>query len=135
LRNAYSTLQFLRSITGIKAGKGEYTGRDSYTVTVYPDRRIEAPGPHYDMAVMHRSPKDSLPVQRVHVARILEDLVADAWGTGQDWWARFHETMREANNKEDARFGSISSREAGLLDGFFELTAKQYLQHQWRSRL
>ena len=135
LRNAYSTLQFLRSITGIKAGKGEYTGRDSYTVTVYPDRRIEAPGPHYDMAVLHRSPKDSLPVQRVHVARILEDLVADAWGTGQDWWARFHETMREANNKEDARFGSISSREAGLLDGFFELTAKQYLQHQWRSRL
>ena len=135
LRNAYATLQFLRSITGIKAGKGKYTGKDFYTVTVYPDRRIDAPGPHFDMAVMHRSPKDSLPVQRVHVARILEDLVADAWGTGQDWWARFHETMREANNKEDARFGSISSREAGLLEGFFVQTARQYLQHQWRSRL
>ena len=102
---------------------------------MYPDKRVEAIGPHFDVTLLHRSPKDSLPVQRVHVARILEDLVADAWGTGQDWWARFHETMREANNKEDARFGSISSREVGLLEGFFVQTAKQYLQHQWRSRL
>jgi len=135
LRNAYATLQFLRSATGVKVGKGEYTGKDSYTITVYPDKRVEAIGPHFDVTLLHRSPKDSLPVQRVHVARILEDLVADAWGTGQDWWARFHETMREANNKEDARFGSISSREVGLLEGFFVQTAKQYLQHQWRSRL
>ena len=135
LRNAYSTLQFLRSATGVKVGKGEYTGKDSFTITVYPDKRVEAIGPHFDVTLLHRSPKDSLPVQRVHVARILEDLVADAWGTGQDWWARFHETMREANNKEDARFGSISSREVGLLEGFFVQTAKQYLQHQWRSRL
>ena len=135
LRNAYATLQFLRSATGVEVGKGEYTGKDSFTVTVYPDKRIEAIGPHFDVTLLHRSPKDSLPVQRVHVARILEDLVADAWGTGQDWWARFHETMREANNKEDARFGSISSREVGLLEGFFVQTAKQYLQHQWRSRL
>jgi hypothetical protein len=43
--------------------------------------------------------------------------------------------MREANSQEDARFGSISSREIGLLDGFFTQTAKQYLQSQWRSRL
>ena len=135
LRNSYSTLQFLRSATGVKVGKGEYTGKDSFTITVYPDKRVEAIGPHFDVTLLHRSPKDSLPVQRVHVARILEDLVADAWGTGQDWWARFHETMREANNKEDARFGSISSREVGLLEGFFVQTAKQYLQHQWRSRL
>ena len=135
LRNAYSTLQFLRSATGVKVGKGEYTGKDSFTITVYPDKRVEAIGPHFDVTLLHRSPKDSLPVQRVHVARILEDLVADAWGTGQDWWARFHETMREANSKEDARFGSISSREVGLLEGFFVQTAKQYLQHQRRSRL
>ena len=53
-------------------------------------------------------------MQQNHVARVLEDLVADAWGTGQDWWARFHETMREANSQEDARFGSISSREIGF---------------------
>ncbi len=135
LRNTYAILQFLRSITGVQAGQGTYTGHDAFTVTVYPDKRVEAPGPHYDVSLLHRSPKDSLPIQRTHVARILEDLVADAWGTGQDWWARFHETMREANSQVDARFGSISSREVGLLDGFFVQTAKQYLQHQWRSRL
>ena len=67
--------------------------------------------------------------------QIAEGLVADAWGTGQDWWARYHETMREANNNMDARFGSISSREVGLLDGFFVQTAKQYLQNQWRTQL
>ena len=133
LRNTYSTLQFLRSTTGKVAGKGQFTGKDSFTVTVYPDKKVEAMGPHFDVSILHRSPKDSLPVQRTHVARILEDLVADAYGTGQDWWARFHETMREANNKEDARFGSISSREVGLLDSFFVQTAKQYLQQQWRS--
>ena len=135
LRNAYSTLQFLRAASGVEAGKGEYTGKDSYQVTVYPDKIINAPGPHFDVALLHRSPKDSLPVQRVHVARILEGLVADAWGTGQDWWARYHETMREANNNMDARFGSISSREVGLLEGFFVQTAKQYLQNQWRTQL
>ena len=43
--------------------------------------------------------------------------------------------MREANNNMDARFGSISSREVGLLDGFFVQTAKQYLQNQWRTQL
>ena len=135
LRNSYATLQFLRAVTGVQSGQGKYTGKDTYSITVYPDRKINAQGPHFDVALLHRSPKDSLTVQRVHIGRILEDLVADAWGTGQDWWARFHETMREANNKEDARFGSISSREVGLLDGFFVQTAKQYLQHQWRSRL
>ena len=135
LRNAYAILQFLRSVTGVQAGRGESTGSDTFTITVYPDKRIEAIGPHFDVCLLHRSPKDSLPVQRNHAARVLEDLVADAWGTGQDWWARFHETMREANNQEDARFGSISSREIGLLDGFFTQTAKQYLQNQWRSRL
>ena len=135
LRNTYSTLQFLRAATGVEVGKGEHTGKDSYSITVYPDKIINAIGPHFDVALLHRSPKDSLPVQRVHVARILEDLVADAWGTGQDWWARYHETMREANNSVDARFGSISSREVGLLEGFFVQTAKQYLQTQWRTRL
>jgi len=135
LRNAYSTLQFLRAATGVEVGKGEHTGKDNYSITVYPDKVINALGPHFDVALLHRSPKDSLPVQRVHVARILEDLVADAWGTGQDWWARYHETMREANNSVDARFGSISSREVGLLKGFFVQTAKQYLQNQWRNRL
>ena len=58
-------------------------------------------------------------------------LKADAYGTGQDWWARYHETMREANNRIDARFGAISSKEVGLLDGFFDLTARQWLQHLW----
>ena len=135
LRNTYSTLQFLRAATGVEVGKGEHTGKDSYSITVYPDKIINAIGPHFDVALLHRSPKDSLPVQRVHVARILEDLVADAWGTGQDWWARYHETMREANNSVDARFGSISSREVGLLEGFFVQTAKQYLQNLWRTRL
>ncbi len=135
LRNAYSTLQFLRVASGVEVGPGEYTGKESYNITVYPDKIINAAGPHFDVALLHRSPKDSLPVQRVHVARVLEKLVADAWGTGQDWWARYHETMREANNDADARFGSISSREVGLLDGFFVQTAKQYLQNQWRTRL
>ena len=35
-------LQFLRSATGVKVGKGEYTGKDSFTITVYPDKRVEA---------------------------------------------------------------------------------------------
>ena len=39
--------------------------------------------------------------------------------------------MREANNKVDARFGSISSKEVGLLEGFFNLTARQFLQTKW----
>ena len=135
LRNAYVILQFLRSITGVQVGRGEHTGRDTFNITVYPDKRVEAVGPHFDMCLLHRSPRDSLPVQRNHTARILEGLVADAWGTGQDWWARFHETMREANSQADAKFGSISSRETGLIEGFFTQTAKQYLQNQWRSRL
>ena len=135
LRNAYVILQFLRSITGVQVGRGEHTGSNTFNITVYPDKRVEAIGPHFDMCLLHRAPRDSLPVQRSHTARILEGLLADAWGAGQDWWARFHETMLEANSKEDARFGSISSREAGLLEGFFTQAAKQYLQNQWRSRL
>lgn len=135
LRNSYAILQFLRAITGVQVGPAEHTGSDTFTVTVYPDKEIEARGPHFDIALLHRSPRDSLPVQRIHVARVIGDLVADAWGTGQDWWARFHETMREANSQEDARFGSISSREVGLLEGFFVQTAKQYLQQQWHTRL
>ena len=131
LRNTYATLQFLRVATGVSAGEGKFTGRDTYRVTVYPDKKVEAEGPHFDIALMHRSPKDSIPAQRAHVARILENLVTDACGTGQDWWARYHETMREANNKVDARFGSISSKEVGLLEGFFNLTARQYLQLKW----
>ena len=135
LRNAYVILQFLRSITGVQAGRGEYTGNNTFSITVYPDRRIEAVGPHFEVCLLHQSPKDSLTVQRDHTSGILEGLVADAYGTGQDWWARFHETMREANSQEDARFGSISSREIGLVEGFFTQAAKQYLQNQWRSRL
>ena len=65
------------------------------------------------------------------MGRILENLVSDATGTGADLWARYHETMREANNKTDARFGSISSKEVSLLDGFFNLTARKYLQTHW----
>ncbi len=135
LRNAYVILQFLRSITGVQVGRGEYTGSDAFNITVYPDRRIEAVGPHFEVCLLHQSPRESLTVQRDHTSGILEGLVADAWGTGQDWWARFHETMQEANSQEDARFGSISSREVGLIEGFFTQTAKQYLQNQWRSRL
>lgn len=135
LRNAYVILQFLRSITGVQVGRGEHTGSDTFSITVYPDRRIEAIGPHFEVCLLHRSPRDTLPVQRVHTARILEGLVADAWGSGQDWWARFHETMREANSQEDAKFGSISSMEIGLTEEFFKQTAKQYLQNQWRGRL
>ena len=133
LRNAYASIQFLRVITGVTAGQGKYTGNDSYRITVYPDKTVQANGPHFDLAVMHRSPKDSIPAQRAHVARILENLVSDAWGTGSDLWARYHETMREANNKVDARFGSISSKEVSLLDGFFTLTARKYLQTIWTS--
>ena len=131
LRNAYSTIQFLRTVTGVSAGEGNFTGSDTYYVTVYPDKKVQAAGPHFDIALMHRSPKDSLPAQRAHIARVMETLVAEAWGTGQDWWARYHETMREANNKVDARFGSICSKEVGLLQGFFNLTARQYLQTKW----
>ncbi len=131
LRNTYTTLQFLRIATGVQAGQGTFTGTDSYHVTVYPDKRIEAAGPHFDIGLIHKSPKDSVPAQKAHVSRVLENLVADAWGSGQDWWARYHETMREANNKVDARFGSISSKEAGLLDGFFNLAARQYLLGKW----
>ena len=134
LRNAYATLQFLRIATGVVAGKGEHTGKDAYELTVYPDKEIRAAGPHFDIALIHRAPKGTLPVQRAHVARLLEDLVADAWGTGQDWWARYHETIREANNKVDARFGSITSKEVGLLEGFFILAARRYLQTKWRAR-
>ena len=135
LRNSYVILQFLRSITGVQVGRGEHTGSDTFNITVYPDRRIEAIGPHFEVCLLHRSPRDSLPVQRIHTAGILEALVADAWGTGHDWWARFHETMREANSQEDAKFGSISSMEIGLTEEFFKQTAKQYLQNQWRGRL
>lgn len=135
LRNAYVILQFLRSITGVQVGRGEHTGSDTFSITVYPDKRVEAIGPHFDVCLLHSSPRDSLPVQRNHTARTLESLIADAWGTGQDWWARFHETMREANSQADAKFGSISSRETGLIEGFFTQTAKQYLHNQWRSRL
>ena len=134
LRNAYVILQFLRSVTGVQVGRGEHTGSDTFSITVYPDKRVEAIGPHFDVCLLHRSPRDSLPVQRNHTARILESLVADAWGTGQDWWARFHETMREANSQADAKFGSISSRETGLIEGFFTQAAKQYLHNQWRTR-
>jgi hypothetical protein len=133
LRNTYSTMQFLRGITGVEAGEGKFTGSDTFTITVYPDKIIEAKGPHFDIALLHRAPKDSIPAQQAHVARLLENLVADAWGCGSDWWARYHETMREANNKLDARFGSISSKEVGLLDGFFNLTALQYLQTKWNA--
>ena len=133
LRNTYATLQFLRVATGVSAGEGNFTGSDTYHLTVYPDKKVEATGPHFDIGLMHRSPKDSIPAQQAHVARILLNLVADSWGTGQDWWARYHETMREANNKVDARFGSISSKEVGLLEGFFNLTARQYLQTKWNA--
>ena len=40
LRNTYSTLQFLRSTTGKVAGKGQFTGKDSFTLTVYPDKKV-----------------------------------------------------------------------------------------------
>ncbi|MDP6548634.1 MAG: tubulin-like doman-containing protein [Dehalococcoidia bacterium] len=133
LRNAYTTLQFLRAATGVSVGDARHTGSDTFYVTVYPDKKIQASGPHFDIALMHRSPKDSLPAQRAHIARVLETLVGEAWGTGSDWWARYHETMREANNKVDARFGSICSKEVGLLEGFFNLTARQYLQTKWNS--
>ena len=131
LRNTYTTLQFLRIATGVQACQGSFTGTDTYRITVYPDKKIEAAGPHFDIGLIHRSPKDSIPAQTAHISRVLESLVADAWGTGQDWWARYHETMREANNRVDARFGSISSKEAGLLDGFFNLAARQYLLSKW----
>ena len=134
LRNAYATLQFLRAATGVIAGKGEHTGKDAFELTVYPDKEVKAAGPHFDVALIHRAPKESLPVQRAHIARLLEDLVADAWGTGQDWWARYHETIRQANNRVDARFGSISSKEVGLLEGFFVLAARKYLQTRWRTQ-
>lgn len=133
LRNAYATIQFLRAATGVEAGQGKYTGSDSYRITVYPEKTVTANGPHFDLAVIHRSPKDSIPAQKAHVGRILENLVSDAWGTGQDLWARYHETMREANNRLDARFGSISSKEVSLLDGFFNLTARKFLQTSWSS--
>ena len=133
LRNTYATIQFLRTTTGVVAGNEQHTGKDAYLVTVYPDRTVQANGPHFDLALLHRSPKDSLPAQKAHIGRILENLVSDAWGTGQDLWARYHETMREAINKVDARFGSISSKEVGLLDGFFNLTARKYLQTKWNS--
>lgn len=135
LRNSYVILQFLRSATGVQAGRGEHTGSDTFYITVYPDKRIEAIGPHFEVCLLHTSPRNSLAVQRNHTARILESLIADAWGTGQDWWARFAETMREANSHEDAKFGSISSREAGLIEGFFNQTARQFLQNQWSARL
>lgn len=131
LRNAYSMTQFLRATTGISAGDGHHTGNDFFEITVYPDKRVRAIGPHFDIALLHRSPKESVIAQRAHVARVVGDLIADAYGTGQDWWARYHETMREANNRIDARFGSISSKEVGLLDGFFDLTARQWLQYLW----
>ncbi len=131
LRNAYTTIQFLRAITGAVAAQGKFTGTDDFNITVYPDKRVEARGPHFDIALLHRSPKDSVPAQRAHVSRVLETLVAESSGTGQDWWARYHETMREANNKIDARFGSINSREVGLLEGFFNMTARQFLQTKW----
>jgi len=131
LRNAYAMIQFLRAITGVAAGQQQYTGQDSYRITVYPEKTVLAIGPHYDLAVLHRAPKDSIPAQKAHVGRILENLVSDAWGTGSDLWARYHETMREANNRVDARFGSISSKEVSLLDGFFNLTARKYLQTNW----
>jgi len=131
LRNAYAITEFLRAATGIAAGKGHHTGNDSFEITVYPDKRVRAIGPHFDIALLHRSPKESVIAQRAHVARVVGDLIADAYGTGQDWWARYHETMREANNRIDARFGSISSKEVGLLDGFFDLTARQWLQNLW----
>ena len=134
LRNAYVILQFLRSITGVQVGRGEHTGSDTFNITVYPDRRVEAIGPHFDVCLLHRSPRDSLPVQRHHTTGILGSLIADAWDTGQDWWARFHETMREANSHEDAKFGSISSMEIGLTESFFDQTAKQFLHNQWRGR-
>ncbi len=134
LRNTYATLQFLRTATGVQACNGKYTGKDTFRITVYPDKKIQAAGPHFDIGLIHRSPKDSILAQRTHVSRILENLVADAWGTGQDWWARYHETMREANGRPDARFGSISSKEAGLLDGFFKLAARQYLLGKWTIR-
>ena len=134
LRNAYATLQFLRVATGVVAGKGEHTGKDAFELTVYPDKEVKASGPHFDVALIHRAPRESLPVQRAHVARLLEDLVADAWGTGQDWWARYHETIREANNRVDARFGSITSKEVGLLEGFFVQAARRYLRSKWRAR-
>ncbi len=133
LRNAYATIQFLRVATGVGAGNERFSGKDTYHITVYPDKQVQASGPHFDIALIHRSPKDSLPAQRAHVARLLLNLVADAWGTGSDWWARYHETMREANNRVDARFGSISSKEVGLLEGFFNLTARQYLQLKWNA--
>jgi len=133
LRNTYATIQFLRVATGVGAGAQNYTGKDSYQITVYPDKQVQASGPHFDITLLYRSPKDSLPAQKAHVGRILENLVSDAWGTGQDWWARYHETMRDANNRVDARFGSISSKEVGLLDGFFNLTARQFLQSKWNA--
>ena len=133
LRNAYSTIQFLRTATGAKAGAGNFTGKDTYHITVYPEKIVVAAGPHFDIALLHRAPKDSLPAQMAHVGRVMENLISDAWGTGQDWWARYHETMREANNKVDARFGSISSKEVGLLEGFFNLTARQFLQTKWNA--
>ena len=133
LRNAYSTVQFLRSITGVTAGRGKHTGKDVYHITVYPDKKIEAIGPHFDIALLHRAPKETMPAQQAHTSRILENLVADAWGTGQDWWARYHETMREANSRVDARFGSISSKEVSLLEDFFVLTARQFLQSKWNA--
>ena len=131
LRNAYATIQFLRAITGVEVGQGKHTGTDTYKITVCPEKTVLAVGPHFDLAIIHRAPKDSIPAQKAHVGRILENLVSDATGTGSDLWARYHETMREANNKTDARFGSISSKEVSLLDGFFNLTARKYLQTRW----
>ncbi|MCH7518526.1 MAG: hypothetical protein IH964_05795, partial [Candidatus Dadabacteria bacterium] len=59
LRNTYATLQFLRVITGVAAGQQKHTGSDTYKVTVYPDTTVNAIGPHFDLALIHRSPKDS----------------------------------------------------------------------------
>jgi hypothetical protein len=140
LRNAYIMTQFLRVASGATPdtpGNGNNgipslkSGDTSYAVTVYPDRVIEARGPHFDHAILHRSPEDDVQVQKEYVARMICNLVADGIGIGADWWGRHTELMRDSTNEVDARFGSLTSRELGILDNFFKSAADKFIQSRW----
>jgi hypothetical protein len=140
LRNSYVIAQFLRVASGAtpvsgRSGNNGFPDMEpentNYTVTVYPDRVVHAVGPHFDLALFHRAPKDDISVQTEYVARSVATLLADGADIGADWWGRHSEFMRDSTSEVDARFGSATSREFGFLDDFFGRAAHEYIQSRW----
>ena len=124
MRNSYATCQFLRLVCS-----------ETRTMPVAGNAQVGVSPNCFELAFLYQSPAPDIKPQASYIARNLEMLVVDGWGGGESWIARYKEAAAKGSHNQDARFASINSREVTLLDGFFENTAKMYMQEKWSTGL